>query len=352
MNKQFTSFWAVVSVLLGGCVTGNEVLFVTKTSVGVEMDSKPASVNIAYDRVEGYLGPRYENGAMPPVVAAIDTNAAVFSPETEQLYATGAAAVNILLEAEETATVVPTDLSGKKKLMFFGTTTTGGLKVGFTNNIPDSFLFGFRRKEYSLIPLGNKKTLNTQGKTELRDVYPAVFAYLKSGVQTESPADTSFRIKQYFATGEAAANLATKTEVRQLMQQKRLDAFGIYQDHVNVQRAHLVSILKCQALLPNEDLGKVIDDANRHELFYEEGTYTRLAGQFESATQLSTETREEVAAKNAKMQSVRKNYVSRISTTVEGANQEKSEAIRRHREFSCDLAMKARKAGSPANPDS
>ncbi|MBF0307665.1 MAG: hypothetical protein HQL41_18730, partial [Alphaproteobacteria bacterium] len=59
---------------LAACADSDSVLFVTKTSLGIDMDTKPAGVAIAYDRVEGYVGPTYDNGAMPPVVAFIESS--------------------------------------------------------------------------------------------------------------------------------------------------------------------------------------------------------------------------------------------------------------------------------------
>ena len=117
--RYVKGFLIIVSVAsaLSGCATVDDVLFVTKTSVGFELDSKPATANISYDRIEGYIGPRYDNGAMPPVVASIQTDGGILNPQVKQVYATGAAATNLVVGSGQPAKA-PTDLSGSKKLVF------------------------------------------------------------------------------------------------------------------------------------------------------------------------------------------------------------------------------------------
>jgi len=78
---------------LSACNDPNTVLFVTNSSLGINFDSKPATANIAYDRVEGFIGPRFENGGAPPAVASMQTDGNIFNPTVRQTYATGAAAV-------------------------------------------------------------------------------------------------------------------------------------------------------------------------------------------------------------------------------------------------------------------
>jgi hypothetical protein len=102
--------------------------------------------------------------------------------------------------------------------MFFGTTTTTGLKVGFTSYLPDSFLFGFKRKEYSFIPLGKvSESEDDNGTvTEAHDVYPSVLASIDTAANvstTGEKGDTSLISSQFFATGRAARKLAANDAV-------------------------------------------------------------------------------------------------------------------------------------------
>src|SRR5712671_1370068 len=151
-------------LLLAGCADVNSVLFVTDSSLGINVEGKPPTVSIAYDRTEGYFAPRYENGAVPPVVASIGVGGSIFSPRVRQVYATGAAAVKAVKtpNAEDGPKQLTGDLA-KRRLAFFGTSTTTGAKIGFTGDgPPDSFVFGYRRKEMSYLPLGCKGPSTSQ----------------------------------------------------------------------------------------------------------------------------------------------------------------------------------------------
>lgn len=198
--------------LVSACGSKNRVVFITKTSLSIlEADSKPAGVSIAYDRVEGYIGPKYDNGAVPPVYAAIESNGKIFNPRVKQLYATGRAAViATALNAKDVPPPEDKLLAGRKKVMFFGTATTTGLKVGVTTTVPDSFVFGYRRKEFSVIPLG--ATID-ENSGELVDNYPSVLASIQTKADVgENPlsGDVGLANKQFFATGVAAEHLAVE----------------------------------------------------------------------------------------------------------------------------------------------
>src|SRR5258706_5275284 len=205
MKRLCTLLLSVSAAALAGCASPKDtVVFVTNTSLGINVDSKPPSASIAYDRTEGYLGPRSANGGMPPVVASIQTNGNVFNPQIRQVYATGAAAV--LVTSPDGTQAGPGDMTGTDdKMAFFGTTTTVGLKVGFdATGSPDSLIFGFKRKELSVIPLGSEG-----GKR----IYPSVLASIDTTVGTSTLRDTGLTIAQYFATGKAAEMLASSNDV-------------------------------------------------------------------------------------------------------------------------------------------
>jgi hypothetical protein len=220
-NKTTVTLMLCWMLALTGCTTTNEVLFVTKTSLGIDFDAKPATASIGYDRTEGYIAPRYENGEIPPVVASIKSDVAIFNPTIRQVYATGDAAVIAvsgapevvlnILDPVEANGIHKKKLQGEKKLMFFGTNTTTGLKVGFTSYLPDSFLFGFKRKEYSFIPLGTVGT-----GADAHDVYPSVLASIDTGANVSTTGvieNTSLSSSQFFATGRAARELAANDDV-------------------------------------------------------------------------------------------------------------------------------------------
>lgn len=212
MRDALTTALMAGSVLaLAGCASSDHVLFVTKTSLGIDLDSKPATASIAYDRIEGYVAPRYANGEIPPVVASIKSDGNIFSPRIRQIYATGNAAV---IATGGTVTGESPPMKGTRKLMFFGTTTTTGLKVGFTTEVlPDSFTFGFKRKEFSYIPLATVGT----GADE-HDVYPSVLASIDTAANVSTTGkrdDVKLTNSQFFATGKAATLLADSRTIRE-----------------------------------------------------------------------------------------------------------------------------------------
>ena len=134
MNARTWLLPSILMTLIAGCSNPDSVMFVTNTSIGLDLDAQPTTASIGYSRVEGYVGPRYDNGALPPVVASLETGGGIINPSIRQVYATGAAAAKAVSTPH--AQDGPATLSGdpsKKKLVFFGTTTTIGVKATFVS---------------------------------------------------------------------------------------------------------------------------------------------------------------------------------------------------------------------------
>lgn len=329
---KYLLIFVLMTPFLIGCAGVDDVLFVTKTSLGFELDSKPASTSISYDRIEGYVGPRYENGALPPVVASIKTDGKILNPQIEQLYATGAAATNIVLNSGQSVNA-PTNLSGSKKLMFFGTTTTTGLKIGFTNNIPDSFLLGFKRKEFSLIPLGQKKTnIGVNNGQRIIDVYPSVYAYLDTGVSTGEPSETSLKTTQYFATGEVAVELCKDDELKKMMKSRAKDAFANYREAIGDQQNEALTVLRCLTNIEDKHLPKVWEDANRHNLFHDANKYNKLIMAYNNALKET-----DAEGKAQKIRKLRSRYADDIGIT-DGSTPIRVKMLEAHGKYVCDIA--------------
>lgn len=213
---RLRSLVALAALSLGGCAAvKDQVLFVTSTSFGVQFAEKPPTASIAYDRGEGYFGPSYTNGAVPPVAAVFGSGGTIFQPQVRQLYTTGAAA---LLATKVDPGPTPAKLLSSsvndKYVMFFGTGTTIGLKVGFdpTSGAPDALNFGYRRVEFSLIHLGH----GIDGGEQV-DVYPSVLASIDTTSSATSAADTGIHIQQFFATGQSAEALASTPAVQSII---------------------------------------------------------------------------------------------------------------------------------------
>lgn len=268
MNRISVGF-ALIGVMISavGCADlTKSVIFVTKTSIGVDIDSKPPTFNVAYDRIEGYFGPRYDNGAIPPVLAKIETDGGIFTAKVRQIYATGEAAT-IVAHPSQPPMPKPKKLEGNRELMFFGTTTTTGLKVGFTGNMPDRFIFGFKRKEFSFIPVGT--TTNENGESV--DAYPSVLALLDTSAQAKSNLQAGMVNGQFFATGYAAELFAHDPSVRQRFK----DEFVVYREAVADQERVIAGIFRCYAGVRVQDRPEAWKDADKLKLL-SEGTLTTL----------------------------------------------------------------------------
>jgi hypothetical protein len=204
--------------LIGG-IGQEEVLLVTLTNVGINLDSKPPSIDIGYGRDEGYLGPSYQNGALPPVLARLESNLSVFSPEVHQVYATGNAS-ELLAEPSARIGASRPLYQNSKKVAYFATESSVGLRVTFTSSVPDSVHFGYRRKEFSFIPIGTgvagncseQNAENGRPTSDAIDCYGSVLATIDVGTNVGEPQHTNMALNQLFATGRVAELLAASNE--------------------------------------------------------------------------------------------------------------------------------------------
>lgn len=270
---------------LAACNNPDTVLFVTNTSLGINFDSKPATASVAYDRVEGFIGPRYENGGVPPAVGSLQTDGNIFNPTIRQTYATGSAAVGVTSGTVKEPTEGLEGRSDQKKLMYFGTSTTFGLKVGFAATgsapVPDSFLFGYRRKEASIIPLAERPAPPTPNRPEgtMTAVYPPVLATVEVNVSSSptDPQGVGTNSTQFFATGTAAENLSTNGRVRAAFQYRAEKAAlsGLTPEEVKAADALAAKELKSH----NDRLNAVIDFLTKEGSFKTRlGTLVNKAG--------------------------------------------------------------------------
>ncbi len=263
-NRNLILALLAAAATLEGCTSLKEnVVFVTKTSLGIDFDGTPPAASIAYDRTEGYFGPRYENGAVPPVVAKISSDGGIFDRNVKQYYATGTAS-NLLTGSS--AKTSATSLKGDAKPMFFGTSTTLGIKIGFTTTLPDSFTFGYRRKEASLIPLGHI-TDSSSGTPVVKHAYPSVIGVFTTDTKAKTPSDSSFGLSQFFATGTAAEALAADTGLQRQFKQFAKDAVGEFKDAERDQQKIVLSLLTCFTRLDNAHVHKVLQNAEDMRLF-------------------------------------------------------------------------------------
>ena len=188
--------WCFLPGLLTGCSSPDRLLFVTKSTVGIDVDSRPPTSEIAINRKEGVIEPVFEGGQTPPVIASFkaDANpvARFFGFGIGSTFATGdaAEALSALFsttdaefdaQAEKVSgcksctlpekrkhllnTVFGSHLilttspkgeflkPGSKDNLVFATDTVLGFKIDWVGAAPAGVKLGFNRKEVAWVPL-------------------------------------------------------------------------------------------------------------------------------------------------------------------------------------------------------
>jgi hypothetical protein len=255
--------WSAKLVVCGlvllqvGCAALEEhVLFMTKTNVGIDVDSKPPTAEISIARREVVLEPTFEGGQTPAVMASFrsaGTGLMGMFYDISATFAGGDAATTMTrLYNDETAgqdkiesasmclSAQPKsknyfsadkDLglgeSGEYRPFIFGTDTAFGLKLawsGMTAQVPDTIRLGYNRKELAWAPIfvSKEECIDPQTKTKkpFKADVSSFLATIDHQGRVTSLEKTGFDHLQYFATGKAATNLSLRKEVRQAMLRK------------------------------------------------------------------------------------------------------------------------------------
>lgn len=253
--KHITPCFAAITMLLVGCAGHNHTLFVTKSNVGLDFDSKPPTLEVSVSRKEAVIAPVFEGGQTPPVLASFRPGAGTeggftsFFMGVDQTFAGGDAALAMSKLYNKPTATDKTEYDsairlnklpdyanvfqripgpGKTRALIFGTDTSFGLKAawsGVGGQIPDTVRLGFNRKEFAWAPLSSTPTnVNAQGRPNTAAVaikMPSFLATIESK-QTLGTNGGKVEGMQYFATGDSATYLALQQDVRAAMH-ARLD---------------------------------------------------------------------------------------------------------------------------------
>ncbi len=259
-----------LALSLTGCVAGyNSLLFVTKTNIGLEVDTQPPTFSLDIGRQEGLLAPSYEAGKTPPVLASFRfENQDAFSNYIGSAFATGDAAVAMarLYDAEDNEAFaddkiwdldrddwaeleehfdsavmlemepklpffVPKSEPHRVRPVLFGTDTSTGFKVkwsGVQGTMPDYIRLSYQRRElaFAAVTVGPEITRNEEtGEREVKGLSaatPSLLATVDADFSATTRLSTKVGYLQYFASGSAATALAMRNDVRQAMT-RRLD---------------------------------------------------------------------------------------------------------------------------------
>lgn len=213
------------------CKVGSDsLLFATRTSVAIDVDTQPPTFDVGYKRDELVLAPVDEEGKVLPVMTTVGVSAKPLSFGANHSFATGDAALlmsrYLLDDTAPTASASidpknPTafdaehpeqgnmdgtiDAKGTRRY-YFGTNTVFGLGVQWNAEyIPTAVALGYKRKELALIPLAEK---------DGRRGVASLIATAHAGSQVDNAQNTGAILGQTFATGLAATFLAMHPEVR------------------------------------------------------------------------------------------------------------------------------------------
>lgn len=280
MNSRLASILALAACF-GGCANTNYAVFVTKTTLSiVDADTTPVEATIAFNRSEGYVGPRFSSGIVYPVTGFLQTSGSGFSRNTRQVFAGGAAAEHVLGSTAPASAGVnqksqppsPCSDGRERPPLFFATGTTLGLRVGFVDNtaLPNSFTLGYRRKEAAAIPVAD-------------NCFPSVLAAHESDPSAREKAGdpkAGLALAQWFATGNAADTLAQDDDIRNLFKREAavaLTGVAAFNDRERTQLRATADILACAAAVEDDDFDTVIVSARELNLLPEKGDQIAMA---------------------------------------------------------------------------
>lgn len=246
-SKNFSRIGVLLLLfgLLGGCAIGfDHTLFMTKSNVGVDIDTKPPTAEISVARRELVIAPAFEGGQTPPVHASFSTaDRKLFGFDVSSVFAGGDAASTLsekkpYLEYDSEFCLskkpvgrpyllglIPLGTyelpkSGEIRPFVFGTDTTFGVKVawsGMTAQFPDSLKIGFNRKEFALAPVFGKKGKVGEKCPKYSVEMPPFLATIQVASNFASPSSVDANYRQSFSTGTAATKLAQDPYIKQLI---------------------------------------------------------------------------------------------------------------------------------------
>lgn len=218
MKPTFTLLTALglAALVAGGC--SNKLVFATHTSYGLDVSGTaeiPNRVSFSYNRQETAIVPRKTDGEAHSVFGGLDSDIHWWEGAViKQTFATGEAAKIATGSARAAGAHDTTTKTNSTKPLIFLTGTTFGLHLSAGDGqVQPSLLMGYRRAEAAYIPVPDPAQ-------EVRSVYADVLINTKSPTNTTVTITTNFptmkgvRIKQSFATGLAAENLAAKAETQ------------------------------------------------------------------------------------------------------------------------------------------
>lgn len=220
INPHFRTYVTCGVAALHLCGCAKPVVFSTHTSIGLDVSGTaqyPNKVTFSYNRQEAALVPRQTNGDAHSVFGGLDSDISFWKGSIiKQTFATGEAA-KIATGGGDGGKPGSTNAATDSLVFFTGTTFGLHLTTGESQMSPN-LLMGYRRAEAAYIPVPDPGQevrsvyadilINTKSRDEVTNDSPALV------ITTNFPTISGVRIKQSFATGKAAENLARDADVQ------------------------------------------------------------------------------------------------------------------------------------------
>ena len=320
----------MVLVLVACASPRDSAIFATKTSMAIaDIDSLPASISIGYDRLEGYAGPRFRDGSAYPVASMIETNGGIADRKVRQVFVGGEAA---LIATSSTAAsgpalkaAPPASPASDARALIFATGTTTGLKLGFTEGtvVPTSLTIGYRRKEAALVPV-DQQILGTSVLGSLsNDIGVAVAASAPAASNPTSAVNVDFGLEQFFATGKAAENLASRRKIREKFQDSAEAAIGNvqkYREAEAVQGRLAMETIVCVDRLNEAQFARIINNVDDLNILADFNVMPKIRA--------------------ATLKDQRQLYYGHL-TLLNPSNPKITSAMEFHKQLACELAPRA-----------
>ncbi len=267
---------AIGVALLSGCAGTDRILFMTKTNVGLDVDSTPPTAEITIARRELAIIPTFPHTigdvTTLSLLASFGLGDGVFDPNITSVFAGNSAALALASPPIETSELdadvrkkyevdpiclakepdtrhlltrmwhfitrtdytnqfVRDEIESRTRAFYFATDTAFGLKVAWNGTggpYPTSLKLGYNRAEFAYPPIfvSEKPSCNGFSHEDGKPVWevrsPSFIATLDNSSRVKNPfssdssgdSDTGVEHVQFFATGAAATAWASRPSVK------------------------------------------------------------------------------------------------------------------------------------------
>jgi hypothetical protein len=254
-------FLVLFTIFLSGCSGYDRALLVTKTNVGLDIDTTPPTAEITIARREIAIQPTFPDvdnkESVLPLLGTFGMGGSYFNPHITGHFAGGDAAVYLTDQNNQTEAgsflclrnmpdtrspllkfwhfitlkskneaIKETGEETRTRPFYFATDTSYGVKVAWSGTggpYPDSLKLGYNRKEFASPPI----FIDSEGSCTIEEdprkgepgykvTMPSFYASIDNASGFKTITDSGVDHVQFFATGKAASQFAKDPYVRKI----------------------------------------------------------------------------------------------------------------------------------------